>query len=94
MRARRHPLPINAGAVQSAMPDSVVNVRHRGGALAAGIAFGLLGAAIANNYAYPPPYFYYSPYPAYYPPYPYYGPYWGYRPYVPWGFYRPHRYRR
>jgi hypothetical protein len=90
------PLPVNATALRTAAADHIVDVRYRGGgAFAAGLAFGLIGAAIASRSYYYPSYYYYPYAPAYYyPPYPYYGyygPYWGYRPYV---YYRPYpRYR-
>jgi hypothetical protein len=77
------PLPVNVAALKTATPNDLIDVRVRGGAVAAGIALGLFGAAVASQYYYPYPYYYYPPYPrAYYPGYPYYGPYWGYRPYV------------
>jgi hypothetical protein len=87
------PLPVNATALKTAAADDVIDVRYRGGgAFVAGLAFGLIGGAIASRSYYYPAYYYYPYAPAYYyPPYPYYGSYWGYRPYV---YYRPYpRYR-
>jgi hypothetical protein len=90
------PLPINPTAIKAAAPNDLLDAhyyhRHyRGGAVAAGLALGLLGAAIASGgYAYPGPYYYYPPYP-YYPAYGYYGPYWG-GPYVAYGAYPVYRY--
>lgn len=75
-----------------AVTSDVVDVRHRGGAVVAGIGLGLLGAAILGSpYYYGPRYNYPYYYPGYYyPPYPYYGAY--YRPYYP--RYRYYQYRR
>ena len=56
-----------------------------GGAIGAGIVFGLIGSAIANSYDYgpPPPYYYH----------PYYGHYY-HRPYYYHRYYYRHDYRR
>ena len=86
------PFPVNASAFRVPASNDRIDVRYRGGALAAGIVFGLFGAAIASQY--PSPYYYYPAYPrayyypsySYYTPYPYYTPYsyypayWGYGP--------------
>jgi hypothetical protein len=89
------PFPVNASAFRVPASNDRIDVRYRGGALAAGIVFGLIGAAIASQYYYyPSPYYYYPAYPrayyypsySYYTPYPYYTPYsyypayWGYGP--------------
>jgi hypothetical protein len=72
-----------------------IQVRRRGGGIAAGIIGGaIIGGIIASqrpyNYDYPPPY-YYGYYPGYYPYYPAYRPYYpAYRPYYP--AYRPYGY--
>ena len=50
-------------AVKTAVPEDVIEVRNRGGAIFAGLALGLIGAAIAGNS-------YYGS--GYYPAYPYY----------------------
>lgn len=88
--------PVDTVTPQAVTSD-IVEVRHRGGAIIAGIGLGLLGAAIAgSSYYYGPRYYYPSYYYGYnYPPYSYYDPY--YRPY--WGYpvyprYRYYRYRR
>jgi hypothetical protein len=91
-------LPVNTTAVNAAATGNLTDVRYRRGApVAAGIAFGLLGAAIASQYYAYPPYYYggypaYVPYPppVYYYPYPYYGPYVG-RPYVVYHAYPRYR---
>ena len=76
--------PVDTVTSKAAAPHDVVDVRHDGGAIFAGVALGLLGAAIVgNSYYYGPRYYYpsyypgdaYSPYPYYYPSYP------GYRGY-------------
>jgi hypothetical protein len=76
--------PVDTVTARAAVPQDVVDVSHRGGALFAGLTLGLLGAAIAGSYYRPHYYYYPSYYPYYYPPqpYPYYYPY-----------YRYHRYR-
>jgi hypothetical protein len=73
--------PVDTATTKAAAPQDIVNVYYRGGgALFAGLALGLVGAAIAGSYYYAPPYYY----PGYYPgyvyapsPYPYYGSYYG-----------------
>jgi hypothetical protein len=69
------PLPGNGAGLATAAGTHVIDVRwrHRGGAVAAGIAAGLIGgaligAATAPGYYYPP---------SYYGPPPPYGPYYG-----------------
>jgi len=76
--------PVDTAAMNTAAPQDVVEVRYRGGALFAGLALGLMGAAIAGSYYYGPSYYYPPYYPGNaYPPYPYYGPYyWGYPTYA------------
>lgn len=94
------PLPVMSAAVKTSAPSDLVNVRNRRGAIVAGAALGIIGAAIAASaadryhygyygpvYYYPPPFAYYPP--VYYPPYAYYGGYWG-APY--WGG-APYAYR-
>jgi len=79
-------LPLNVTGVSAAATSSLTDVRYRrGGAVAAGIAFGLLGAAIASQYHYSP-YYYYPPYAPYAPPVYYYPPYasYGYYPAYPY----------
>ena len=66
--------PVDTVTAKAAAPQDVVDVSHRGGALFAGLALGLIGAAIADNY-YRPHYYYYPSYsPYYYRPYPSYYP--------------------
>src|ERR1700730_8924463 len=77
------PIPLAMAAVKTAVPEDAIEVRNRGGAIFAGLALGLIGAAIAGNGyygGYYPAYPYYSyPYSYSYSPYPYYGyPYYGY----------------
>jgi hypothetical protein len=80
------PLPVDTLAVKAAAPTDVVGVRYRhGGAVAAGIALGLIGAAIASQYYHYPPYPPYPPYAYYYGP-----PYWGPGPYFVYGAYPRH----
>ena len=86
-------IPAFGSAVKAAVPQTTLEVRHRGGAAAAGLALGLLGGAMIASQGY-----YYYPSPYYYPPYPYYGPYDGpyYGPYYPvypryYRHYRRHR---
>ena len=92
-------VPVDTFTSRAAAPQDIVEVRHRGGAIFAGAALGLLGAAIAgHSYYYGPRYYYPSYYPGYaYPPYPYYGSYypgyWGYG-YPVYPRYRYYRYRR
>jgi hypothetical protein len=67
-------VPVDTVAARMAASQDIVEVRHHGGALFAGLALGLIGAAIVgsqyrHHYYYPS---YYDPY--YYPPYPYYYP--------------------
>jgi hypothetical protein len=75
-------------ATMKAAPQDVVDVCYRGGeALFAGLALGLMGAAIAGSY-YGPRYYYPGYYPGYaYASYPYYGSYYAGYPYA-------YRYRR
>jgi hypothetical protein len=87
------PIPTAMAAVKTAVPEDVIEVRNRGGAIFAGLALGLIGAAIAGNGyygGYYPAYPYYSypyPYSYSYSPYPYYGyPSYGYP------YYRRYRY--
>jgi len=67
-------IPVDTVTAKAAAPQDIVEISHRGGALFAGVALGLIGAAIvgsqyrSHNYYYPS----YSPY--YYPPNPYYYP--------------------
>jgi hypothetical protein len=83
------PVPSSTAAVEAMVPNNLTEVRyHRGGAIAAGIALGLLGAAIAPPYYYGP--YYYPPYAPYYGPYGGYGPYWGYAPYYGYYGYSPY----
>ena len=101
--------PVDTVTSQAAAAQDIVEVRHRGGgAVFAGTALGLLGAAIAgNSYYYGSSYYYPSYYPYYgypsynpgyyYPLFPHYRPYYrGYRGY--WGYryprYRYYRYHR
>jgi len=89
--------PIDTVTTKAAAPSDIVEVRHNGGALFAGIGLGLLGAAIVgNSYYYGPGYYYPSYDPGYYyPPYPYYRPYYGgYWGYPVYPRYRYYRYRR
>jgi hypothetical protein len=92
--------PVDTVTSQAAAPQDIVEVHYRGGgAVFAGMALGLFGAAIAgNSYYYGPRYYYPSYYPYYgypsynpgyyYPPYSYYRPYnWGYR-YPRYRYYR------
>ncbi len=71
-------LPVDTVTARAAAPQDIVEVSHRGGALFAGLALGLIGAAIVGSqyrhhyYYYPSYYPSYNPY--YYPPYPYYYP--------------------
>jgi hypothetical protein len=87
--------PVDTVTSKAAAPHDVVDVRHGGGAIFAGLALGLLGAAIVGSYYYGPRYYYYpgyaySPYPYYYSSYP---GYWGYRyPFYP--RYRHYRFGR
>ena len=71
------PFPVNASAFRVPASNDRIDVRYRGGALAAGIVFGLIGAAIASQYYYYPSPYYYPAYPRayYYPSYSYYTPY-------------------
>jgi hypothetical protein len=70
------PLPTAVAAVKTAVPEDVIEVRNRAGAIFAGVALGLLGAAIVGNSYYGPSYYYPAyPQPYYYSPYPYYAPY-------------------
>jgi len=64
--------PVDTVTSKAAAPQDVVHVRHGGGALFAGLALGLIGAAIADSYY--RPHYYPSYYPYYYRPYPYYYP--------------------
>ena len=87
----------NAMALKAAVPGNLMDVRYRhgGAGVAAGIAFGLIGAAIASqSYSYQPRYYYsppiyYYPSPVYYYPYPVYypAPYYA-TPYVGYPVYR------
>ena len=70
-------LPVDAVTAKAAASQNIVEVRHHGGALFAGVALGLLGAAVADSYY--RHHYYYHPY--YYPPYPYYYPRYRYYPY-------------
>lgn len=89
--AEAGPLPVDL-TMKNAAIGHVTDVRYvhryrrhyyRGGAAFAGIVMGLIGAAIANQYAYPPAYYgnpygpdyYYGGYPGYYESYP--APYYG-----------------
>jgi hypothetical protein len=45
-------------AVKTAVPEDVIEVRNRGGAIFAGLALGLIGAAIAGNGYYGSGYYY------------------------------------
>ena len=95
------PIPLAMAAVKTAVPEDVIEVRNRGGAIFAGLALGLIGAAIAGNSyygsgyyypSYPYSYSYSYPYPYSYSPYPYYGyPYYGYPSYG-YPYYRRYRY--
>jgi len=91
------PLSINSPSLKEAVPNDVIDVRRRwyrgygGGAAVAGLALGIMGAAIAARQ-----YDRYGPYYGSYGPYyaaPYYYPY-GYRPYRHYGYryHRPYRY--
>src|SRR5258708_945955 len=71
--------PVDTVTLKAAAPHDVVDVHHDGGAIFAGVALGLLGAAIVGNSYYYGPRYYYpsyypgdtsSPYPYYYPSYP------------------------
>ena len=77
--------PVDTVTSEAAAPQDIVEVRHRGGEAAfAGMALGLLGAAIAGNS------YYYGPssyYPSYYP-------YYGYPSYNPGYYYPPYSYYR
>ena len=83
------PLSTSSQAVKEAVPNDVIDVRRYrgygwgGGAAVAGLALGIMGAAIASR-RYDP---YYGPY--YAGAYPY-----GYYPYRPYRYryYRPYRY--
>jgi len=67
-------IPVDTVTAKAAAPQDIVEVSHRGGALFAGVALGLIGAAIVGS-QYRPHYYYYPSYsPYYYPPYPYYYP--------------------
>jgi len=67
-------IPVDTAAARAATPQDIVEVSHRGGALFAGVALGLIGAAIVGS-QYRHHYYYYPSYnPYYYPPYPYYYP--------------------
>jgi len=67
-------VPVDTVTARAATPQDIVEVRHHGGALFAGLALGLIGAAVADSYYRHHSYYYpyYDPY--YYPPYPYYYP--------------------
>jgi hypothetical protein len=82
------PIPTAMAAVKTAVPEDVIEVRNRGGAIFAGVALGLIGAAIAGNGYYGSGYYYPAyPYPYSYSPYPSYGyPSYGYP------YYRRYRY--
>ena len=89
-RSNAGPLPTALAAVKTAVPEDVIEVRNRGGAIFAGLALGLIGAAIAGNSYYGSGYYYPAypyPYSYSYSPYPYYGyPSYGYP------YYRRYRY--
>jgi hypothetical protein len=88
-RSNAGPLPTALAAVKTAVPEDVIEVRNRGGAIFAGLALGLIGAAIAGNSYYGSGY-YYPAYPYSYSPYPYYAPY-AY-PHYAYPYYRRYRY--
>jgi hypothetical protein len=87
--------PVDTATMKAAVPQDVVEVYYRGGgALFAGMALGLMGAAIAGSYYYGPRYYYPGYYPGYaYAPYPYYGSYYGYGGYPAYGYSYYPRYR-
>src|SRR6266478_3858089 len=67
-------VPVDTVTARAAASQDIVAVRHHGGALFAGVALGLIGAAIAGSY-YRHRYYDYPSYdPYYYPPHPYYYP--------------------
>jgi hypothetical protein len=77
-------IPVDTLTAKAVASQDVVEVSHRGGALFAGLALGLIGAAIVgsqyrHHYYYYPSYGYPSYGPYYYPPYPYYPRYRYYR---------------
>ena len=73
-------VPVDTVTATAAAQQDIVEVRHNGGALFAGVALGLIGAAIVGS-QYRHHYYYPSYYPYYYPPYPYYYPRYRYYPY-------------
>jgi len=93
--ANAAPLSSTPLAVKEALASDVINVRrwrgygYGGGAVFAGVALGVLGAAIASRSYYRPYYGGYGPY------YGGYGPYYSGAYYYPTGYYgyRPYRYR-
>lgn len=90
------PVLSNTAAVKSSLPSDIetVRVRNRSGAVAAGVAIGIMGALVASSAARSRTYYYYGPaYPTgpyYYSPYGY-GPY-SYGPYYGPGYYGPYPY--
>jgi hypothetical protein len=66
-------IPVDTVTAKAAAQQDIVEVRHNGGALFAGVALGLIGAAIVGS-QYRRHYYYPSYDPYYYPPYPYYYP--------------------
>jgi len=67
-------IPVDTVTAKAAAPQDIVEISHRGGALFAGVALGLIGAAIVGS-QYRSHYYYYPSYsPYYYPPNPYYYP--------------------
>jgi hypothetical protein len=91
------PVLSNTAAVRSALPADIIQARtrNRGGAVAAGVAVGMIGALIASSAAQNRTYYYGPAYsPGYYYP-PTYGPYsspYGYAPYYGPGYYGPYPY--
>jgi hypothetical protein len=85
--------PVDTVTTKTAAPQDVVEVYYRGGgALFAGLALGLMGAAIAGSYYYGPRYYYPGYYPGYaYAPYPYYGSYYGGYPAYAYPYYPRYR---
>jgi hypothetical protein len=73
-------VPVDTVTATAAAQQDIVEVRHNGGALFAGVALGLIGAAIVGS-QYRHHYYYPSYYPYYYQPYPYYYPRYRYYPY-------------
>ena len=98
------PLPTSTATIKAAAPDSIVDVRwrgrHHGGAIFAGVAAGLIGAAafgaFSPAYGYPAYGYYDGYYPATYayetyPAYGYYPAYHYYPAYAPYAYYGGHR---